>query len=176
METDDICLCPQDFRMSGAEFARKMYFFWGLPSTIFLAVLFVTGVTLGIFVNPVYFILSLMAVFILLPLILMFLYYFYGLRGECYFNMTAHNFILKEDGIEVRMTFPPKDEDDEEKTHSIKIKYEEIGPYKVFSNCVVYPVGKPMKGFIWIPLSAFSDNREFTDAIALVSERVRTCC
>lgn len=177
-------VCEAPFRMSKGDFARKMARFWGLIPGLLLLMIFVFGLVAGIFLDIRYLIVAAMAVFILLPMVMMFLYYYHGLGKNCYFNIVDHNLSIKEDCLEITMYFPvvSATETDEESTGAkeieprvlkLTISYNDILNYRVFSDCVVYPVGKPMSGFVWLPLSAFNDTDSFRDTVSLLSSKLK---
>lgn len=177
-------VCEAPFRMSKGDFARKMARFWGLIPGLLLFMIFLFGLVAGIFLDIRYLIVAAMAVFILLPMVMMFLYYYHGLGKNCYFNIVDHNLSIKEDCLEITMFFPAVSvtETDEEPTGAkeveprvskLTINYNDILNYRVFSDCVVYPVGKPMSGFVWLPLSAFNDADSFINAVASLSSKLK---
>lgn len=178
-------VCEAAFRMSKGDFARKMARFWGLTPGLLLLLVFVFGLVAGMFLDIRYLIVSAMAVFILLPMVMMFLYYYHGLGKNCYFNIVDHNISINEGCLEITMYFPVVSlatETDEEsadakdvetRVSKLTINYNDILNYRVFSDCVVYPVGKPMSGFVWLPLSAFNDADSFRNTVALLSSKLK---
>lgn len=177
-------VCKAPFRMPKGDFARKMARFWGLVPGLLLFMIFLIGLVAGIFLDIRYLIVAAMAVFILLPMVMMFLYYYHGLSKNCYFNIVDHNLSIKEDCLEITMFFPAVlvTETDEEsagakevepRVSKLTINYNDILNYRVFSDCVVYPVGKPMSGFVWLPLSAFNDADSFRNAVASLSSKLK---
>ncbi len=185
-------LCGAPIRMTGGEFALKMFRFWGLIPVIFMSVFFLSGIAVGFLLDIRYLIVSAMAIFILLPTAMMFLYYYHGLDKNCYFNIVDHNILLKDDCIEITMYFHLVDDMGNDKdiaddncsdsnceiSRSVRksilsINYKDIGKYKVFSDCVIYPIGRPVTGFIWLPVSAFDDAVSFREAIGLLSSHLK---
>lgn len=173
-------LCNEVFRMTKGDFARKMFLFWGVTPAIVLSLWFVAGLVLGIVVNIVYFAVAAMALFIVLPLVMMFLYYSHGLNKYCYFNVVDHNISLSENGVMVTMYFPVTSEgsddtdnnENETKKSEVFINYSRFGAYRVFSDSVVFPIDKPVSGFLWMPLSAFEDGPEFENAVRKLSSKL----
>lgn len=173
-------LCDEAFRMTKGDFARKMFLFWGVAPAIVLSLWFATGLIFGIVVNIVYFAVAAMALFIMMPLVMMFLYYSHGLNKYCYFNVVDHNISLSENGVAVTMYFPVSSEDSEgsdndeieTKKSEVFINYSRFGAYRVFSDSVVFPIDKPVSGFLWMPLSAFGDEREFENAVGKLSSKL----
>ncbi len=180
-------VCAAPFRMSRGDFARKMLRFWGLIPGIVLVTIFISGLAVGLFLDIRYLIVSAMAVFIVLPMVMMFLYYYHGLGKYCYFNIVDHNISIKKDCLEITMYFHEEEVNDcgtEEcernsekliRESILSINYRDILNYRVFSDSVIYPVGRPVAGFIWLPLSAFDDIDSFRKAVSLLSSKLNSC-
>ena len=83
---DDNGLSEQPFRMGRGDFARKMFHFWGITPLLLLCALALVGIFAGFLIDIRYSILALMVVFILMPTVMMFLYYYHGLSENCRFN------------------------------------------------------------------------------------------
>lgn len=111
---------------------------------------------------------------------MMFLYYSHGLNKYCYFNVVDHNISLSENGVMVTMYFPVTSEgsddtdnnENETKKSEVFINYSRFGAYRVFSDSVVFPIDKPVSGFLWMPLSAFEDGPEFENAVRKLSSKL----
>ena len=88
---DDNGLSEQPFRMGRGDFARKMFHFWGITPLLLLCALALVGIFAGFLIDIRYSILALMVVFILMPTVMMFLYYYHGLSENCRFNIVDHN-------------------------------------------------------------------------------------
>lgn len=157
--------------MGKCDFVCKMLRLWGIPPIIILCAGFIVGIIVGVRFDIRYLIVSAMVIFIMLPMILIFMYYYYGLGANCHFNIVSHNIRLSDNGVEIIKFFPSFDEEGEFKIIKGFINYNDIGKYKVFEDSVVFPVGKPVNGFIWLPLSAFPDAGSFQTAVRAISSR-----
>lgn len=171
-------ICNEPFKMSKGEFARKMFQLWGVIPAALLSIVFILGVAAGLVLDIRYIIVSAMAVFILFPMVILFLYYYHGLNRDSYFNIVSHNLTFCDSGVKITMFFTSESEESEECKTDVEvetkevtsfIKWDEIGKYRVYTDSVVYPVGKPVRGFIWLPLSAFENIDAFKSAIDLFS-------
>lgn len=142
------------------------------------------------------------------PMLAVFLYFYYGLRKECFVNIVPHGLSLEAGDDELTVviyrldeTAPAEEEktleegeveevdsecvpeerveekpdkdgedpaDDREtgpvylETGRFRFPLSELKPYEVGKNSVTLPVGR---GFIWIPLSAWNNEREFADFV-----------
>lgn len=178
-ETNDRQPCCMTFRMKKVDFMREMFRFWGLAPLAAPLLLSVAGIITGCLVDISYFMIPAMAVFIIVPMLLAFLYYYHGLSRNCYFNVVDHNLGLGENGVEISMFFSTPDGDggadaDTEGRKCIRfnIEYCQIQKYKVSGDSVIFPVGKPMNGFIWLPVSAFEDMETFGQVVGNLASRI----
>lgn len=172
---DDNGLSEQPFRMGRGDFARKMFHFWGITPLLLLCALALVGIIAGFLIDMRYSILALMVVFILMPTVMMFLYYYHGLSENCRFNIVDHNLYVEEQALRVSMYFPnPTEEDaDARKQMDFFIDYNRIRSFKVFDKSVVFPIGTPVNGFVWLPLSAFDSVDDFRKALDKISAKIK---
>lgn len=159
--------------MDQRDFARELIFRCGGWWLLALSVVAVAGLVAGITVDIGWFIIGLMVFFIVTPLALAFLYYFYGLRKEFYVNTVPHRIIVDEEGITTVMRLsdpedagnPAEEGGDERPVRERK----EFFSYSMMKDCLpghgafIVTFKKSSKGFIWFPITAFGapDNVEF---------------
>lgn len=163
------------------QFGRKWLF-------VFLFLIVVSAIA-AFFVDYRLFLLTLIFVFVIIPMQFAFLYYYYGLNRECFMNVVPHSLSLIEDGIEIRMFFPPYNEDDinessespdekscvskeETKTEyagwresSFIMPFYRLKRYIVGRNSVIIPISGRPGGFLWLPESSFNNSQDFVDFI-----------
>lgn len=158
-------LTTQEFRMGASRFALEMIFRYAGVWLITLAAIALAGVIFGLVVDIRWFVLGLMVSFIIFPLLLAFLYYYYALRRDCVVNYLPHRLsIMPDSGLVATMRV------DENTERNETFAWESLFPYKIGSNSAVVPMKAPLKGFIWIPASAFgseADMVEFFKALDL---------
>ena len=53
------------------------------------------------------------------------------------------------------------------------IDYDRIMSFKVFDKSVVFPIGTPVNGFVWLPLSAFDSVDDFRKALDKISAKIK---
>lgn len=163
-------------KMSRLEFCSVMLKLWGTKTIIFLLLLLAVSLILGICSDIKFFILTLMIIFIISPMILGFMYYYYGLGERCYFNVTEHTLEFTDYGIKVNMYFPVITESDDdaeipEKCVVKSIGYEFLHRYYVGRNCVIFPIGrKRIDGFLWVPETAYSSPEEFVSVVKFLTK------
>lgn len=91
------------FRMGGGAFAAALVRNFGRGWIIAFAVIVCASILPGIFIDVRFLIIALMMVLIISPMMLVFLYYSYGLRRECFINTIPHTVSVEEDMVKVRM-------------------------------------------------------------------------
>ena len=89
----------REIRMSHGNFVSQLVFRYAGWWLLALSAVAVTGVVFGITVDLRWFVAGMMVVFIIIPMVLAFLYYYYALRKEFYVNMTPHRLLVGENGI-----------------------------------------------------------------------------
>ncbi|MCM1369472.1 MAG: hypothetical protein NC204_03770 [Candidatus Amulumruptor caecigallinarius] len=181
------------YSMTASRFFLEMVFkfgAWWMAALFFVAFV---GLVCGITMDMRWLILSLMIIFIIIPMGAAFAYYFYGLRRECALNVIPHQLILTDDAIVCRVyprRFGDMEDDrgeateekgESEKRHSEKddefmdyiYPYSSFRSYNVGGNAVTIPFAPPMKGFLWIPASAFDDNSKAKDFFETLYIRIK---
>lgn len=183
----------RQFRMGGMQFVAEMIFRYAGKLMLFLSATAVLGIVLGVTVDFTWFFAALMIVFIVLPLLVAFLYYYIGLRRECFINTTIHTLNVCSQGIGVRMMFPVGDDqqdndqelDEESQSCFESERYnirEEFFPYsqmesvRIGVKSVVIPFRSPLKGFIWIPADAFSTPEALGEVLDMIETHVTESC
>lgn len=157
------------FRMSGKGFALELLFRYAWIWLLSLSMFAVAGLVLGIMVDLRWLVAALMIVCIVLPLVLGFLYYYYGLRRECFVNTVSHRLIVGESGIICRLWLKGKKNDTNEEAEianndvcEIRFRdeffpYESMGKFVMGKDSALVPLKKPLSGFLWIPSDAFTE-------------------
>ncbi len=184
-------ICTRPFRMGRGEFARTLFMQKGLTATCVLFLLFITGIFFGSLVDIRFLILSAMIVFIILPMVIGYLYYYHALGKYYHFNVVDHNIRIGDDALHVVMYFPVKMEKDadrevdedrvngdeqesvEYKTLEYKIRYEDLGRCNISFRSAIFPVGSPEVGFLWLPESAFNESGDFQEIIDCITQHTQ---
>ena len=97
--------------MSRSKLIATLFYLYGwLPLTI-LSILAVVALIAGIIIDVRWAIVFLMVVFIVIPLLMSFLYFFHGLRPTTAANVVPHTLIFTDNGITVRILEEEKEEE-----------------------------------------------------------------
>lgn len=157
--SNKIIYSSRPFKMGALNFLITTIFRFAWMWILSLSIFGLCGLIIGITVDVRWIIVGLMIVFIILPMIFAFLYYFYGLNRECYINTVKHSLDICEEGIEITLIFEDKEEN-ENKNYERKVffHYDAMQPFRINSKSVIIHFKRPYKGFIWIPSSAFDEN------------------
>lgn len=154
-----------EFRMTSTRFVAEMIFRYAGVWLIVLAAVAVVGIVCGFVIDLRWFVISLMVVFVVFPMLLAFLYYYYALRRETVINSLPHSLsIVPGDGLMVTMRI------DEETERKEILSWDTLSRYKVGSNSAIVPLRSPLKGFVWIPASAFSSESEMVTFFKALDE------
>lgn len=158
------------FRMPAGLFLRTIIFQNGKTWICFFGLLVFIGVISGIVADYRYAIIALMVLFILLPMGLLFIYLYYGFYETYYLNIILHKIIINNSEIRILMKWVNSgednctDEDGDGFNKSISYKKELFGNLIALKDSVII-LTKSSKGFIWLPVSAFDDEKSFTSFI-----------
>lgn len=158
-------------KMERKEYMNTMFRLWGVVPLRIIIGLLIVGLLAGVIIDVRWILVCAMIVLIALPMVMLFLYYYYGLLERCYFNATEHSLTLDDDGILITMNFKTYNEDvdsEELKQRTFKLKYDELCPCVGAPGAVIYPIARPTKGFLWLPVKGFKDYSEFQKAMELI--------
>lgn len=178
------------FKIKTHVICRTLFLLYGKPWIIGGCILLTAAVLLGIFLDLRWIIIALMIVFIVSPMILSFLFFYYGMNPISVINSPPHQLEFDENGIMASIftqtaTSQPKEEADidDKSPHHQKDKYEKkseraisyssIYSYIVGTSDVIIRSHSSGEGFLIIPLKAFNDNKRFIRAIDMVANGMR---
>lgn len=176
------------YKMGAGRFAMELMFRYSGIWLLVLSSVGLIGVIAGAAIDIRWFLIGMLLIFVVSPMLLAFMYYYYGLSRECYVNTLYHKIVIEEEGI--RIKFPNVDKGAEvehgtEKTDSDSskcgesslkdefFKYSSMSAYKIGNSSVTIPVKTESKGFIWIPADAFRSDAEMSEALLLIDNRIR---
>lgn len=134
---------------------------------------FLIALLTGIIHDARFAIISCMILFLLFPMELVMIYFYYGLRRECSFNVVNHRIMIIEDSLRVEMRFYNRgnseekenlDEDEFSQISCVEFPLYQASKYNVFNNSIALRINDN-KGFVWIPISAFDEDKQFKDFI-----------
>lgn len=177
------------FKASGTSISRTMFMLYGKPWLVGALLLVTPLIVLGCIHDMRWIVVALMAVFIVIPMVLAFLYLYYGMNKVSVINSTSHKFEFKDSGItsyiykltETITRNADHDSMDEldnmgytvETRHDLmaksEIPYSKIRGYVVGVSDVTLHTDESGKGFLLVPLSVFPDKDRFARAIDIMA-------
>ncbi len=166
------------FKMNGKSFALEMISTYGKKWIALLLVLSLPALAAGIFHDLRWIVVFFMIICLVAPLMLSFLYFYYGLSPLASFNVASHSLKFIENGILVTVFNIVADPDNEESSkyqdhYSTLIPYNRFSSYTSGTSSVTLLPRSPEKGFLWVPCDAFKSNQDFQDAIFMLLEKLR---
>lgn len=169
---NEVVFESREIKMGAADFLKEFMFRFVWIWILGLSVAGVAGLVLGITVDIRWLIVGLGVALIVCPMVFAFLYYYYGLRRECFVNTFTHRLLIGEDGITARLILKAADESEtEEEIRDEFFPYSSMTRFRIGSKSAIIPFRKPAKGFIWIPADAFVDEEELAAALKYIDIR-----
>lgn len=104
-----------------------------------------------------------MWIFLIIPMVISFIYFFYGMNPLTAYNTVPHNLIFTEDSVKV--IFPQKGEDTINSDREIKVNKEEFKGFKAGSDYVLLFLKSTDRAWLWLPLSGFNSLDDFKKVI-----------
>ncbi|MGN0236795.1 MAG: hypothetical protein ACI4AK_01710 [Lepagella sp.] len=165
------------FRMGGFSFIRTLMKCFAMPWLLSLTAISLIGIVLGILLDIRILIIALMIITIIIPMLMAFMYYYHGLRQECFFNVLPHTILITPKALTIRLHIkedpnpaevaPPDDTAPDSpsgfRISEISFPRECLAPARIKANSLIIPIISPARGFIRIPQEALSP--EIFDAI-----------
>ncbi|MDE7403300.1 MAG: hypothetical protein K2M87_07815 [Muribaculaceae bacterium] len=153
-----------------------------------LSLIGVAGLVLGIAIDVRWLLGALLVLFVVAPLLIMFLYFAIATRNGNSVNTTNHYFTVKNSGLECVILLPPlkdnvsdstssdanvseENHDTELEKRSVMFEYNRLAPFRIGSDAVIIPLKKPEKGFLWIPADAFPEPADMTEMLQLLDQK-----
>ena len=121
---------------------------------------------LGVAVDPRFYILALIWLFMITPLVVAFLYFYYGMRPLTAFNSIPHKLFFSENTVWVHLisiTEEGKDEECSVDKKDYSVGKDSFTGMKTGGNYVLLFFNKA--GWLYLPVSSFNTVDEFRDAI-----------
>ena len=134
---------------------------YGLPWIAAAGIGLIVFVVLGFSIDYRFFILALIWLFLLTPLVVAFLYFFYAMDPLTAFNAIPHKIIDDENRLRIRFIHP-ENQDERPTDHSEQKDYliekEELVETK--SGPDYFLLFFRHKGWIWLPINAFNQTSD----------------
>ena len=164
IETKEIKIPPKKMLAS-------LFMQYGMPWMIAAIAGIVIFLVLGIIFSYKFFILVLIWIFLFVPLVVAFLYFFYGMKPLTAFNSIPHKLFFDEEKIRVKLMETTIDENGE--THSIPLDdikdyITEEADFENLKNAGSYVMLiSKAKGMLLLPLDSFNTTEDFNNAIKI---------
>ena len=156
--------------------------------------LFMVSLFLGITVDMRIFLLYFALICLLGPVWLAWLYYHYGLRGQCYLNVVDHLIYINPETLTVRLRpvrnqksgehESEESESGEQETEEPEAPPEEwwnrsfpiseLGRWRITKEGIVMEFPDRKEGFLYLPLDVLASPEEMKDVIRLLSQQKNT--
>lgn len=178
------------FKMPSVFFLKSILLLYGKYLIIPFVVFFMMFIIVGIIFDYKYAIVGLMILFIVIPMIISFVYFYFGFSPYCYFNTSEHLiYNLDEKKIYIKLRFLCQDlcntEDNatsltNETVDGVKecFRYKDffidkglLKNYIVLKNSVIFKFIKEYNGFLWIPETAFENTEQFKQIILEINHK-----
>lgn len=148
--------------MTRAQFFKVLVAMHGMQWIGIFSLLLLVGIILSIFVDWQIIIVTLMVVFVVVPIVMMFLYFFHALKPLTLLNTSPHRFEKRENGLTVVMT---------ETGREVNLEYGQLQLYSDFDKGLIYTT--PTSGWIWISEIFFDDEEKFLHFINDLREQTK---
>lgn len=150
----------QEIRMSGNKMLSTLFLLYGIPWIVAAFAGFCVFIILGFCINFKFFILSLIWIFLLVPLVVTFLYFFYGMKTLTTFNCMPHKIIFEDQDIKINISDLNKNQEIETEKNEAPLieKSYSINPSlikEIKTGNGYYIMNSEKKGWLWVPVDAF---------------------
>lgn len=158
------------FRMSQSAFVRMLAGKY-IPVAIPVAAAVVIGGIAGALFDVRVIILALMALLIIAPMLMAFLYFNYALKPGCVANTLNHCLSFSQEEIRVEITPRPLGDDDKQQTVIQRFDIATVSRINASSSAITIILGGKEDGFIWIPYSAFLSPDHLKHSLATLGDK-----
>lgn len=152
---------------------RKMAFRFATLPMIVLAILIAAAAVAAI-ADIRWLIVALMLACIVAPMVMAWLYLYYGLRPECFVNILPHKVRIDTKGIRVIILQANEEDGKEEEYKETEYYFEgaSLKPFTIGMKAISVPVSRKNKvtGFIILPADPFGGEDRLNDAAGMLSE------
>ena len=127
-------------------------------------------IILGITLDPRFYVLTLIWIFLFFPLIIAFLYFFYGMEPLTAFNSIPHKLIFSKDAIKVRLIRKEESGENEiENNNYYTVDKSSFSGMKTGADFVLLQFNK--SGWLYLPVSSLSSLNDFKKIIGIFQDK-----
>lgn len=157
------------FKMNRMAFLKEMFKLYGLPWIAIFGFLLIFSTAASIFQDIRWIVIALILICMILPMLMAFFYIYHGMREVTVINALPHSLEFRDNDIEATLYSAVRNEETGEiEYHELSkrnLPYEGVKRYHPGLTSVIIPFDKGMKGFIWLPVSAFEGGKDMAAAI-----------
>ncbi|MCH5228291.1 MAG: hypothetical protein J1F16_10850 [Muribaculaceae bacterium] len=161
----------RELKMPSKQMLQVLFLQNGMPWISITAAGIVVFILCGIIFNIRFFVVALIWIFMVIPLVVAFLYFYYGMNPLTAFNSIPHKVIFDDSKVTLEFIDPQEKENEENNSISPRKEYtisrEEFLEMKNGGKYVLLCFKK--KGWIWLPTDSFEEFKQFKDVIASFS-------
>lgn len=161
--SEGIATATKDYGMPRKLFFRVMFLKEGLWPVAICLLLVILGIFLAIFIDWLWFVGSLLLLFLALPMILMFLYFACALKPLTLQNTSTHAIKEGSEGLEILLT---------DTSRVTIVPYSEIVKPQLYGNAIIISTSDRRKGWLWLPADAFDREDGLSIFIKRLNERI----
>ena len=148
--------------MARGLFFKALVALHGLKWASGFALILAAGVALSILIDWEIIIITLMVLFIVMPAVIMFLYFFHALKPLTLLNTTPHLYEMDTGVLTIQLT---------ETGRIVDTDCKELTLYSEFGKGVIYTT--PKKGWIWIGEVFFDEKEDFIFFIEQLNKEIK---
>lgn len=152
------------YKTGPAELASYIMKLWCRRNWWIMAILPVTCLVLAAVVDVKFLLIALMMVFVVLPPMMIFVYFYHALAPEARMTVLPHRAEMTDDGI--RLIYEPLDEEVPPRPDD-NIRWSQISGVKATSQFLAYHLTTGRYSIFLVPRSAFKTIKEYGAWVAL---------
>lgn len=157
------------FKVPSGLVLQIMYRRFGKWPSIVTGALVVAVCVLGVCIDPAWFVVALMLLFIALPMVAAYLYFWFGMRPECFVNTHLHRLTIQRGAVDVALiTEADPETGTAERTTLYTFAIDRRLPYTAGANGLTIIPAPPSKGFFYVPYDAFRTTADLDAATELL--------
>ena len=118
---------------------------------------------LGAIIDIRFFMLALIWIFLFIPLIIAFLYFYYGMKPLTVFNSIPHKIGFTDTDMKIRIPINEEEKEEGKEYKEYDIKKDKISEIKHGADYVLLISKK--EGLLWLPQNAFDSFDQFKNTI-----------
>ena len=154
--------------MPSKDFLLTLLSVYGLPWLITSAAGIIVAIILAIAIEPLWLVGGLLWVCFIIPLMMIFMYIFHGMKPTNVFNMADHTLSFLKDKVQVNVFR------EEDKTYHFPLFYKDFSHITLKNRSILMRFLGEKEGFIFLPLSAFGAEEIFHEKLEVILNLIRS--